>query len=762
MQALGRCIRHRADFGAIILLDERLRSVHIQKHLSRWLRGQIRESRSTHEACTHLSSFFASCQKLAEKKKQQYQIDQSKTKQPLVDDAFKEAACSKTANVRQRWADGGQRTIAQMFCAKQSMKRKESENAFPVELPRSEIVQVKHEGCCAVGDRCTCSTQPCGEQFASALVTGSPVLALVHPSARPTQPEESLSFNMWAQHPVNTRAFPVKQERCPETADQDACCTQHCSEQCASAFGAGSPVHEGVHASARSTQPAEIIRFNTRAQRPVNTQAVQVKHEGCAIAELCTRPTQPFGGPWASASVAGSVLEAVRPSARPAQPTESTSIETWAQRPVITRALQLLPASQSHAVEAADARGEGVEGGNAPFTSQCANDSTVHVTKCEAGVCCNSPGKRWREEQTCVAPERTAATVYAGGAYVGYQPLPSQYPATACIGGAQAETQTMLTQSPSGAAKGGMCCIRPADAELLLSGFLDDEIDGDDNDEPAKDHAQNEIIAGTHRLGQPCCPSQQRPTSDEATKIYGPPRRQAHANPSHIQAAGQIAAVLRPGHDLRQLAVGYPAHSKQVPTPCQGTIAHHPLHTGQQCVVRLGQAGPEICSSVGDGVDQGPLNQGRQSIWNTACAQWCHIDVMSLSHSVRTTSQTGGVASAANEHVSWQASHHLMNALATAQQHHQQGQLVHFLGDCAVIPCGLAFVLRYAQMEPGHPTCTDAAAALLCHSMRLWTPDECTLTAIQHVLSCWHVGHALRRLAHNYASLLPHFGVKQQ
>ena len=36
MQAIGRCIRHRGDWGAILLLDERFRAPRNQAHLSKW------------------------------------------------------------------------------------------------------------------------------------------------------------------------------------------------------------------------------------------------------------------------------------------------------------------------------------------------------------------------------------------------------------------------------------------------------------------------------------------------------------------------------------------------------------------------------------------------------------------------------------------------------------------------------------------------------------------------------------------------------
>jgi regulator of telomere elongation helicase 1 len=40
-QALGRVIRHRHDFGAIILLDERFHDKGMQNELSKWLRPSV-------------------------------------------------------------------------------------------------------------------------------------------------------------------------------------------------------------------------------------------------------------------------------------------------------------------------------------------------------------------------------------------------------------------------------------------------------------------------------------------------------------------------------------------------------------------------------------------------------------------------------------------------------------------------------------------------------------------------------------------------
>ncbi|MGQ3254227.1 helicase C-terminal domain-containing protein [Agrobacterium sp.] len=42
MQAVGRCIRHRYDYGAIILLDVRYKTPRSQQQLPRWVRGNIK------------------------------------------------------------------------------------------------------------------------------------------------------------------------------------------------------------------------------------------------------------------------------------------------------------------------------------------------------------------------------------------------------------------------------------------------------------------------------------------------------------------------------------------------------------------------------------------------------------------------------------------------------------------------------------------------------------------------------------------------
>ena len=48
--SIGRCIRHRDDYGVILLLDPRYRATAIQMQLSKWVRGAVRNFNSCREA----------------------------------------------------------------------------------------------------------------------------------------------------------------------------------------------------------------------------------------------------------------------------------------------------------------------------------------------------------------------------------------------------------------------------------------------------------------------------------------------------------------------------------------------------------------------------------------------------------------------------------------------------------------------------------------------------------------------------------------
>ncbi|KAM7513981.1 hypothetical protein LguiA_003564 [Lonicera macranthoides] len=57
-QAAGRCIRHRFDYGAIILMDERFREERNTAHISKWLRRSIRQYENFDKSLDGLKSFF--------------------------------------------------------------------------------------------------------------------------------------------------------------------------------------------------------------------------------------------------------------------------------------------------------------------------------------------------------------------------------------------------------------------------------------------------------------------------------------------------------------------------------------------------------------------------------------------------------------------------------------------------------------------------------------------------------------------------------
>ncbi|KAG2454208.1 hypothetical protein HYH02_001242 [Chlamydomonas schloesseri] len=57
-QAVGRCIRHKYDWGAIILLDERFRGTGRQQQLSRWVRAAVKVHDSFDASVAELSAFY--------------------------------------------------------------------------------------------------------------------------------------------------------------------------------------------------------------------------------------------------------------------------------------------------------------------------------------------------------------------------------------------------------------------------------------------------------------------------------------------------------------------------------------------------------------------------------------------------------------------------------------------------------------------------------------------------------------------------------
>ncbi|XP_039002145.1 Fanconi anemia group J protein homolog [Hibiscus syriacus] len=69
-QALGRCIRHRYDYGAIILLDWRFQDEKNRAYISKWLRPSIKMYGSFEKSLDELRSFFSEVKDLVAKNKE--------------------------------------------------------------------------------------------------------------------------------------------------------------------------------------------------------------------------------------------------------------------------------------------------------------------------------------------------------------------------------------------------------------------------------------------------------------------------------------------------------------------------------------------------------------------------------------------------------------------------------------------------------------------------------------------------------------------
>ncbi|XP_024528457.1 Fanconi anemia group J protein isoform X2 [Selaginella moellendorffii] len=68
-QAVGRCIRHRGDYGAIVLLDERFNKANYTGYMSKWLRKSIMRPASFQEALRDLQAFFSKFENTGSTKK---------------------------------------------------------------------------------------------------------------------------------------------------------------------------------------------------------------------------------------------------------------------------------------------------------------------------------------------------------------------------------------------------------------------------------------------------------------------------------------------------------------------------------------------------------------------------------------------------------------------------------------------------------------------------------------------------------------------
>uniref|UniRef100_A0A8D8UYH1 DNA 5'-3' helicase n=1 Tax=Cacopsylla melanoneura TaxID=428564 RepID=A0A8D8UYH1_9HEMI len=73
-QALGRCIRHRYDWGAILLVDLRFNS--FQEKLSKWVRNQVQPSSSYSSCMENLKTFVEKHRKEIQQKEERFKLEE--------------------------------------------------------------------------------------------------------------------------------------------------------------------------------------------------------------------------------------------------------------------------------------------------------------------------------------------------------------------------------------------------------------------------------------------------------------------------------------------------------------------------------------------------------------------------------------------------------------------------------------------------------------------------------------------------------------
>lgn len=66
-QAIGRVIRHKNDYGAILLLDNRFNSPNIKSQLSKWLRDRIQALPSFGPIILELRQFYKNAEEMVSK-----------------------------------------------------------------------------------------------------------------------------------------------------------------------------------------------------------------------------------------------------------------------------------------------------------------------------------------------------------------------------------------------------------------------------------------------------------------------------------------------------------------------------------------------------------------------------------------------------------------------------------------------------------------------------------------------------------------------
>ena len=70
-QAIGRCIRHRDDYGAVVLLDARFQNRAVTAQLSGWLSEAVTLSRGDQDLLRRLQTFFSTIQESLQERREE-------------------------------------------------------------------------------------------------------------------------------------------------------------------------------------------------------------------------------------------------------------------------------------------------------------------------------------------------------------------------------------------------------------------------------------------------------------------------------------------------------------------------------------------------------------------------------------------------------------------------------------------------------------------------------------------------------------------
>ncbi|KAG5192615.1 helicase C-terminal domain-containing protein [Tribonema minus] len=199
-QAMGRCIRHRADFGAIILADPRFQFSGVQGGLSKWVRAQVQRFDAAEGVVEPLKRFFEAQAPLRALQPQTCKSDaggggggaSAKAAAAAAAAGAKTLFRSPTPGVRKRASPGtaegerpptrggGQMTLAQSYARTPVAAAAEAAAAAAMCPAVSPVPQ-------------------------SALVVASPYAAASGGSARSSHGGDTIDLTLGADHPMTMR-----------------------------------------------------------------------------------------------------------------------------------------------------------------------------------------------------------------------------------------------------------------------------------------------------------------------------------------------------------------------------------------------------------------------------------------------------------------------------------------------------------------------------------------------------------------------------